>query len=154
MSLEVSIDGAATLHRVAARMRAAGQADLSKQMSRALSKALDPVRASIAVEAGEVMPGAYKSLLTGSLRHRVSRRSAGNQARVILATYADGKQQRREIRALEAGALRHPLFGRKKRWYVTRIRPGFHKRGTESAMDAAREGLLQVVKDYADKLIS
>lgn len=153
MSLEVSIDGAATLHRVAAQMRAQGAKDLSKQMSAALSKATNPVRVSIDTEAAAVMPSGYKALLTGSLRHRTSRRSSGNQARVILTTYADGKQERREIRSLEAGALRHPLFGRKKRWYVTHIRPGFHQRGTENAMEESRDAMIGVVREYAARLI-
>lgn len=153
MSLEVSIDGAATLHRVAAQMRAQGNKDLSKGMSAALSRATNPVRVSIDREAAAAMPSGYVALLAGSLRHRTSRRASGNRAQVILTTFADGKKERREIRSLEAGALRHPLFGRKKRWYVTHIRPGFHKRGTENAMDDARDAMLQVVRDYAAKLI-
>lgn len=153
MSLEVSIEGAATLHRVAARMRAQGNKDLSKGMSAALSRAIEPVRVSINAEADAAMPSGYKDLLTGSLRHRTSRRTSNNQARVILTTYADGKAERREIRSLEAGKLRHPLFGRKKRWYVTSIRPGFHERGTENAAEESRDAMIGVVREYAAKLV-
>jgi hypothetical protein len=168
MSLEVSIDGAATLHRVAAQMRAQGNKDLSKGMSAALSRATNPVRASIDAEASAVMPSGYRDLLTGSLRHRTSRRASNNRAQVVLTTYADGTKERREIKALERGILRHPVFGRSRRvksgnragtilpnpWAVTSIRPGFHERGTENAADAARDAMIQVVREYAAKLIS
>lgn len=154
MSLEISIEGSATLKQVVDRMRAAGRKDLSREMSTALSRVVVPVKASIDVEAGKAMPSGYRSLLTGSLRHRMSRRNGGNQARILLTTYADGKSERREVRSLEAGKLRHPLFGRKKKWYITVIPPGFHKRGTENAMDDAMDAMHDVVQDFARKLIS
>lgn len=168
MALEVSINGAATLHRVARQMLDEGRKDLSKEMSRALGKATEPVKAEIKDEANRVMPseGGYRSLLTKSLRWRMSRRSAGQRAQVILTTYADGTSQRRDIVALERGILRHPVWGRSRRikvgnragtiignpWSVTTIRSGFHERGTANAMDAAQAALVEVVEDFAGRL--
>jgi len=151
--LEVSIQGAATFQRVAAQMRAEGRKDLSRQMGVALSRAVEPIKVSIAREADRVMPSGYRDLLTGSLRHRLSRRNGGQQARVILATYADGKKERRDVGSLNKGALRHPLWGRKKVWYVTAITPGFHDRGVEDAAEEASEALAAVVDDFAARLI-
>lgn len=153
MSLEVRIDGGAELHRLASRMRAEGSKDLAREMGAALSRATQPVRASITAAAAATMPSGYTSLLTGSLRHRMSRRLGGNRAQVILATYADGKAERRDIRSLNAGILRHPLWGRKKKWYTTSIRPDFHGRGTEDAMDAATDAMIDVVEDFAARLV-
>jgi hypothetical protein len=153
VGLEVQITGAATFTRVAAQIRAEGNKDLSRAMGRALEKVTRPVTQSIEREAGNVMPSGYKSLLTGSLRHRASRRHAGQQAQLIIRTYADGKQERRDLPSLEAGALRHPLFGRKKVWYVTSITPGFHRRGTEMAADEAESAMAAVVEDFAARLI-
>lgn len=153
MTLEVKIEGAATFAKVAAQIRAEGNKPLARQMGAALAKAVQPVKASITKEAAVAMPSGYTGLLTGSLRHRISRRTAGQQAQVLLATYADGKKERRDIGSLEDGALRHPLFGRKKKWYVTTVRAGFHKRGTENAMDEAVDAMEQVVDDFAKRLI-
>lgn len=168
MSLEVSIDGAATLKRVAAQMRDEGRKDLSKAMSKALSQAAEPVKREIAAEADKVMPseGGYRSLLAKSLRWRMSRRAAGQVAQVVLRTYADGTSERRDIVALERGDLRHPVYGRSRRvkvgvragtiirnpWAVTSIRPGFHERGTDNAMDEAQQALSEVVEDFAGRL--
>jgi hypothetical protein len=153
VALEVSIQGAAAYKRVAAQMRAEGNKDLSRKMSDALSRSLAPVRASIETEAGKAMPSGYRGLLTGSLRHRMSRRNAGQTARIILATYADGKQERRDVRSLNKGVLRHPLWGRKKVWYVTAITPGFHDRGVEDALEQAQDAMISVVEDFAARLI-
>jgi hypothetical protein len=169
VALEVNINGAATLHRVAAQMRAEGRKDLSKSMSKALGQAVEPVKREIRQEAEKAMPsgGGYRSLLTQSLRWRMSRRNAGQQAQVILATYADGTSERRDIRALERGTLRHPVWGRSRKikvgvragtiignpWAVTTIRSGFHERGTANAMDAAEQALAEVIEDYASRLI-
>lgn len=153
MSLEVTLSGAAMLHKVAAQIRDEGRKDLSRQMSVALGKAVEPLKVSITREAAAAMPSGYTDLLTGSLQHRMSRRNGGQMAQVTLRTHADGKKERRDLPSLEDGVLRHPLFGRKKKWYVTRVRAGFHKRGTEMAADNAVEALGQVVDRFAAKLI-
>lgn len=154
MSLEVRVNGAATLRRVAAQMRTEGDKDLSRAMSRALSKATDPLRDKIRESAAETMPSGYKALFTKSLRFRLQQRGGGQSASVSLATYADGKGERRDIGSLEGGRLRHPVFGRRHHsWAITSIRAGFHKRATENAMDDADEALSEVVQDYAQRLI-
>jgi hypothetical protein len=152
--LEARIDGAAALYRVAAQMRAQGCKDLSRQMADALERATRPVQAAITASAEATMPSGYGPTFVASLTHRRSRRTAGQRAQIILRTYADGQVQRRDIRRLEAGELRHPLWGhRGRQWYVTRIQPGFHRRGTDGAADAARAELVKVVADFAQKLI-
>jgi hypothetical protein len=135
-------------------MRAEGRKDLSREMGKALERAAEPVKKAITAEADKVMPSGYRELLTGSLRHRMSRRNGGQQAQVIVRTYADGKKERRDVISLEKGQLRHPLFGRKKVWYVTSITPGFHARGVESAADNAQDAMIQVVDKFAARLIS
>jgi hypothetical protein len=164
MALELRIEGAATLHRVAAQMRAEGRKDLGRTMGTALSKAADPVKLAIRESAAATMPkqGGYAGLLSKSLRFRLDRRNGTQQATATLITFADGSSERRDVRALEAGRLRHPVFGRGRRlanggrksnpWAVTGIRPGFHKRGTVHAMDEAQKQLSKVINDYAQRL--
>lgn len=165
MALEVRVEGAAILRRVAAQIRAEGRKDLSRQMSDALSKATDPVRLSIRSSASEVMPreGGYQAAFDKSLRFRMSRRQGDSQASVSLTTFADGTSERRDIKALEAGKLRHPVWGRSRPgarkgerhanpWAVTSIRAGFWKRGTDKALDEAQKELENVIEDLARKL--
>jgi hypothetical protein len=169
VALEVRIEGAARLHRLAAQIRTEGRKDLSREMGRALSKAAEPISESVSKEAEKVMPnsGGYRELLTGSLKHKLSRRLAGQQARVVITTYADGTKERRDVVALNKGNLRHPVFGRSRKiktgnragtllanpWAVTKIRSGFHDRGTANAMDQAQAALMEVVDDFTARLI-
>jgi len=155
--LEARIDGAAALKRFASQLKDEGNKGLGQQMSRALSKAVEPVRKSIDASAAATMParGGYASLLSKSLRHRISRRNGGRTAQVLLTTYADGTKERRDLRGLEDGKLRHPVFRRRGRsapWAVTSIRPGFHRRGTDGAMEKAQDALLEVIEEYAGRL--
>lgn len=165
MALEVRVEGAATLHRVAAQIRAEGRKDLAREMSRALSRATDPVRKSIRESANATMPreGGYQAAFDKSLRFRNTRTNRANQASVNLATYADGESERRDIEALERGDLRHPVMGRSRPgkrkgervanpWAVTKIRAGFWKRGTDDAMDEAQKELTKVIDGLAERL--
>ena len=165
MAVEVRVKGAAALHRAAAQIRAEGRKDLAKEMSKALSKAIDPVRESIRQSAGEVMPrsGGYNAVFEKYLRFRTNRTNRANEASVNLATYADGASERRDIRALERGDLRHPVYGRSRPgarkgerianpWAVTSIRAGFWQRGTDGALDEAQEALETVIEDLAERL--
>jgi hypothetical protein len=164
MSLEVRIEGAASFKALAARMRAEGDKNLASQMARALGRAAEPVKVAIRKEAQQTMPhsGGYSALLTASLRHRMSRRLGGQQASLIINTYADGTKNRRDIVALNRGTLRHPVFGRSRSgrrgerranpWAVTTIEAGFHQRGTKDALELAQNELMDVVEDYAGRL--
>ncbi len=165
MALEVRVEGAATLHRVAAQIRAEGRKSLAREMSTALSRATEPVKKAIRESAAETMPreGGYQAAFDSSLRFRSSRRNSDSQASVSLSTYAEGSEERRDIRALEAGKLRHPVHGRSRPgprkgeripnpWSVTSIRPGFWKRGTDKALDAAQHELENVINDFAKRL--
>lgn len=166
--LQVDIDGSAALRRVADRMREQGEASLAREMSRALASASMPVQQSVRQEADAVMPsqGGYRSLFSRSLKFRTARKLGAKSASFRLTTFADGTKQRRDIRALENGVLRHPVFGRSRRlkrgpragtiitnpWAVTSIRPGFHRRGTEQAGEQAERAMMGVLEEYAARL--
>lgn len=164
MSLEVRVLGARELRRVAEQIRREGRKDLSRQLGRALSQAADPVKRAIRESADHTMPrrGGYQAVLGKSLRHRMARRSGSNSASVTLTTFAEGKGERRDVNALEAGRLRHPVFGRfgvskhgvrtVHSWSTTSIRAGFHKRGTDGALDEAARQMVDVVQDLARRL--
>jgi hypothetical protein len=165
--LEINVNGAATLREVAAKFRAEGNKDLSKAMSKALADSVDPIKKAIRESAAETMPreGGYQAAFDKSLRFRAAQRGGGDSASYSLATYADGTSERRDIRALEKGNLRHPIYGRSRDgkrkgerianpWAVTSIRAGFHRRGTDHAIDEVQKNLNDVVTDYAQHLIN
>jgi hypothetical protein len=151
MSLEVRIEGVAALKRVAAQIRAEGRRDLSKELDKALAKTVVPVEKAIKLSSAETMPkrGGYAGEMSRALHFKTQKRTGGNSCSYTLITYADGK----DIRALEAGNLRHPVYGNRNAWTLTKIRAGFHKRGTDNAADEAVRQMDAVVRDFAARLI-
>ncbi|MBW8801111.1 MAG: hypothetical protein JF597_48470, partial [Streptomyces sp.] len=95
----------------------------------------------------------YAPLFSASLRFRTALRTGSRTASLRLVTFADGKRERRDIRAINAGALRHPLFGHRKHWYTTRVRAGFFERATAEAADRAEAAMITVLDDFAKRLI-
>lgn len=161
MGLEIRIDGIDELRRVAAQIRATGDKGLGRQMSAALDKAVQPITKAIAAEAAKVAPSGYRPALTASLRHRRSQRTAAREASLRLTTTAKGQSENRDLPALEAGVLRHPVYGRSRRtkrgrkanpWATTAIRPGFYERATERVGPEVERQLLAVLDDFADRL--
>jgi hypothetical protein len=70
---------------------------------------------------------------------------------VRLTTYAKGKKERRDLPSMNAGRLRHPVFGRRSaKGKRTRghHRAGFYDRGTAKAADEAEKQLLVVLDDF------
>lgn len=159
--LDATVTGQAQLRKLSAHIRATGDKGLGRELARALDKAIEPVKKAIEASARATMPSGYAPILTRSLKHRRTVRAAARQASVRLATHADGGKERRDLPALEAGHLRHPVFGRTRRtrkgskpnpWSVTRIRPGFYERGTAAAGDLAEKAALEVLDDFTERL--
>lgn len=157
--IEARVSGAERLHHFAAQLRAVGDKGFAKDMATALSKAVAPIGRAIDAEAELVAPSGYKGTLARSLKHRRSLRNTAREASVRLTTYAVGEKENRDLPAIEGGALHHPVYGRSRRtkrgrkanpWAVTRVTPGFHKRGTEQAGPAAERELLAVLDRFAD----
>jgi hypothetical protein len=169
VSLEVRIEGADLFRQVAQQMRAESAKGMARQMATALSKVAEPVKVEITRETLAAMPseGGYRGLMSASLEHRMSRRMGGRHAQLIIATYAEGTKERRDIKALNRGILRHPVYGRSRKikvgvragtiipnpWAVTSVNGGFHERGTARAMARARVELAVVLDDFAGRLV-
>lgn len=164
MALDVEILGSAELKRLAAQIKATGDKGLGTELGKAMREAGKPVERSIRAEyKGLPASGGYAGVFSKSLRFRTSLRTAARSASFRLLTFADGTHERRDINKLEAGQLRHPVFGRSRAgrkgerianpWAVTTVRGGFHKRGTDHAADEAEKQMDSVVADFAEKLI-
>lgn len=159
--IDVRVLGAQQLREVAKRIRSEGDKGLGRQFGKALNNAVEPVKKSIEESAGQTMPNGFAPTLTRSMKHRRSTKTDTRKATVVLATYADGKKERRDLPSMEAGILAHPVFGRARitrkgvsanPWVQQPIRAGFHERGTEKAGDEAEKQILVVVDDFVERL--
>ena len=50
-----------------------------------------------------------------------------------------------DLRALNAGRLRHPLYGNRSHWYPQRIAPGFVDKAIERGTRDVREEMLRAL---------
>jgi hypothetical protein len=67
--------------------------------------------------------GAYNITMAKAVK--VSTRIGVRAGTVSVRVYATGKGELRDVVAVNNGILRHPLFGRRKHWHLTRVPRGF-----------------------------
>jgi hypothetical protein len=110
---------AAALRREAARFQ--------RRVSTAAGRAVNRVyRPTLIGMAPTFMPSGYVNDLVNDLRVRTSVRFAGSSPGVgVVVSAPTGGPKGRAVNALEAGILRHPLFGNKLHWYAQRVGRGF-----------------------------
>jgi hypothetical protein len=162
--LHVGVDGSAQLRHVAAAIKAAGDKTMGREMSAGLRRAVKPLQEAIRDSADETLPkaGGYAAEFTRSMRFRTATRAGGRTAAVRLTTFSDGTKERRDIRRLEAGQLRHPVYGRSRPlrnrqrvpnpWAVTTIEAGFFQRGTDKAAAVVEKEMLTVLDGLAARI--
>lgn len=129
--IEVDITGGAQLRRLAMALRKAAASELRKEMRAAQRKAFAGLRDAIATRAAASLPSGYGPTMARSVRVTIRTYFSGPTA-VRAVVYAKGRRQHRDVRRINAGALRHPVFGNRAVWSSTRVRPGF-------ASDAAKD---------------
>lgn len=58
-----------------------------------------------------------------------------------------------DLKRIDAGNLRHPVYGNRGAWVSQRVRPGFWSKTLEDkAPDKVREALLEVLDDVERQL--
>lgn len=170
--MHVIVSGAAGYRIYAAAYRHAAGPSFEQEMDRALKEAGDDVAAAIRVGTDIYMPSGYeevfRSRLLTSVEPNRPRRS------VAVVAWARGKSGRRDVRRLDEGELRHPVFGRYRElkaggkyiknkknvikgryvnpWAVTAIKPGFYSNPVRNAPVAMQRRLDQAGKRIVEKI--
>jgi len=143
------VTSGAELRYVAAKLRKAAARDLTRELRQAYRKSVRPLQREIKEEAIAVLPkrGAYNITMSKAVKTSVLG-GLGRRA-LTVRVYARGKGEERDVRAVNAGIVRHPLFGHRKHWYVTRVRRGF----VDRAFDRVQDRILHDAADAAEKVL-
>lgn len=161
MKVQVSTPGLLALRRDLKAINAAG---LGKDLSRRLSAAAKPLRPAISAEASATLPtrGGYGPLMSKSVRARTAVKEDRLTALILVTIYAAGRKERRDIRRVNAGDVRHPVHGRTRRlrsggrmrnpWSTTKVPPGFVTRPIDDVGPRVSVAGRQVVDDLMKKL--
>ncbi len=124
MAVDLTVRGQAKLDEVAARLAKEARR-FQRRVSQATKDAVESSYRPVLVGMTPTfVPNGYAAVLAPSLRvaTTVSFASGRVTARVSAPT---GGKFGRDVRQLEAGSLRHPLFGNRGWWYRQRVRRGF-----------------------------
>jgi hypothetical protein len=143
VGVDVRIEGAEVLARVARAVKAHGDAQLRKDLLRGLRNATKPMIASIKDEARASLPagGGLNDLVAAS---KISARSrtTGTKAGVRLV----GKSAGHDLAAINRGRLRHPVFGHPV-WVSQTVAAGWWEDGANKKADTVSRDLVAVMRD-------
>lgn len=144
--MPVEIRGAENFHILAAKIRAGvARNQLVPDMRNGFEKEAQPMRQAVFRSIDGYLPNRYASVLRGPLTITARGSSSGDTARVTLTATAGG----RHIGTINAGDLRHPVFGRHP-WVDQGVRRGF----VSEPMDSRRRQLRERVRAALRKFLS
>lgn len=123
--VQLSVDGADKFAAVAKTLKQAGDKDLKKELRAAIASAVEPMTDEVRDQVAQYLPTRYAPLLADSLKTRQSWRTSGSTIGLVLTGSAKGRRQRRHVQAINAGVLRHPVFGNRNVWVAQPVRRGF-----------------------------
>ena len=143
MPASLSMTSGAELRYVAGLLRKAAARDLTRELRKGQRQAFKPLQPEIKAEALATLPkrGGYAATMAKAVKVTVTT-GVGRNA-LTARVYARGKVEHRDVVAVNAGRLRHPVFGHRKTWKLTRVRPGFVDRPVDKLSD-------QILKESAD----
>lgn len=149
------VSGARGLQQLARALRAAERRDLDAELRRGVDKAIRAIGPAIVAAVPTYMPHGYEPVLAGALRFTTSIRTASVGVRASLVISAMGKTEPRQVRGLEAGYLKHPVFkrkGHKPPWVTQIIRPGFASEPFTAHRPQVIDDIDQAVARVASKI--
>jgi len=124
---ELEIRGAGELRRAARQLRIEDKA-LRAGAAKVLQRGVRGLRTTIPAASRQRMPSGYGPTLADDINVSTSVKLAGREPVIAVKVWAPGKAApgNRDVEKIDAGILRHPLFGfRKKDWYDQKVRTGF-----------------------------
>lgn len=147
--------GPTQLRDLSLRLRAAGKEGqgLRRELYKAISDAAGPLAREIR-NVGHLMPympDRYARVLAGDLAVTAAKRGG---ARASVAIKAKGRVHKRQVQHLNAGLLKHPVFGDRKVWKTQTggMRPGFFTDPTARAAPGIRKLVLRAMDETGKKI--
>lgn len=143
-------DGARDLELVARRLKETGRGDLRKELLAGIRKEGKETVKDIKRSAADVLPH------RGGLAALVSRSSFGVRTRLsgggVGVRIQGTSRSVKSLRALNAGRLRHPVYGNRQVWVEQQVEPGWFDKPVERDADNIRRGIDRVLHDVARRI--
>lgn len=120
--------------------------EMRKEIAKGTREALAPLKQEIPAAALR-LPGGYGPLMSRAVKV-ATRVTAGRDVKATVHVTAKGKREERDVRRVNRGQLRHPLYGNRKHWYATTVRRGF----VDDPVEDARKRVIRKSIDARDKV--
>ena len=148
--VELVIKGAEDLEKLARALKQVGDGALRRELLRTIRSATKPIVQAVKDSARETLPssGGFAALIAKSRVSSLTRLSGKQVGVRIKAT------NQRNIRALNSGRLRHPLFGNKDHWYTQTVPAGWFTKPIEAMADGIRVEVSRDLAAFATKHLS
>lgn len=146
--IDVKVRGAEQLEQVGRVLRH-GSKDLRRDLYRGINAATKPIRTRMLAGLPAYLPssGGLAAAVRTDTKITTKRRASGRSAGVRIQARSN-----RDIRALNRGRLRHPLFGNRRFWYTQRVRPGWFDGPAEAGAPVARVHLVALMNDIVQRI--
>jgi hypothetical protein len=141
--------GAAELRYVARLVERQRVRGLKTELSRAHREAFAPLQPAVKAQAAATLPSGYAPTMSRSVK--VSARRSGLTTYAIV--FARGRAEERDVRRVNAGELRHPLFGLRGHWFATGVAPGFVDRPVADLGEAIATKSLDALERIGQEII-
>jgi hypothetical protein len=146
-------DAASELEALAFRLRRAGDAELLREVTRAMRDATVPAQGEIRAGLDPHLPRRYAGELDADLRIGTNVRTGERDPGVTLTGQALSGRGRK-LRNLDAGLLTHPVYGNREHWETQELPsvvPGWFTGPAEAAGPRVRAGIERALEDVSNK---
>lgn len=146
--MEIRVRGAEQYRDLARRLRGAANRGLRREMSTAIRRATNPLRKALRRSARSLLPrtgGLGQTISRSSMR--IQRRTAGATVGIRMVTTSP-----HDIKAIDQGRVRHPLYGNRRHWYLQDVPPGWWATPTDETQDTTREELLAALDRVREQI--
>lgn len=132
------------------RLREAEARDLRRELYRGLNRAAKPPQAAARRKAATRLPkrGGYAARVAGA---RMSVKTRGGRDPSVRLTARAGRQQV-DLRAADAGLIRHPVFDTRAKWVLQRVNAGWWTDALNETAPQARQQMEAALDEVAAKL--
>lgn len=160
--MRVQVSGQKDLFRLAHNLHAAGQKGLKRELDKASRQAGKVIEDEVKAHTREYIPQGFEQRFDVALATKTEVRLVASR-RITIVFWAMGKRQRRDIKAMNAGRLRHPVYGRFRRlkdgtlqanpWVLQTIRPGLVDVPAKRAMPRAIKKIEDAVGRVTQEIV-
>lgn len=147
--VEIIVRGAEDLATLSKALRQVGDKELRRELFASLQRATKPTREKVRQSLASDLPqrGGLAALMAAS-RLSTRTRAGGRNPTVRIEAKAP-----HDLRGMDRGRLRHPVWGSRERWADQSIEPGVFSRPIEEDAPAIRDELMAGMESVARKFL-